>query len=271
MRDREKSKKRLMSKLEDLRKVLDELQDALNEFHKAEEQIQEKIIEYEKLSALGRLTANVAHEIRNPITVIGGMTERLRKSFVYEPNQREYLDLISVEVKRLEDILRDVLFFSDKAFFQRELKDINEVIADVLNNYGDMIGNTSVTVQKYLDDVPHVYIDDKQVGAAIGNLISNAIDAMPGGGTLTITTRTEYIGGKNYVALRVIDAGVGIPEENLKMIYEPFFTTKIDRQDTGLGLATTRKIIEGHGGLIKVESTVGKGSAFTLYFPYRAR
>ncbi len=94
---------------------------------------------------------------------------------------------------------------------------------------------------------------------------------MRDGGTLTVTTNTESINGKNLVALKIKDTGVGIAEEKLKMIYEPFFTTKSTKQETGLGLPITRKIIEGHGGLIKIDSAVGKGSVFTLYFPYRAK
>ncbi len=271
MRDREKTKKRLMNKLDDLRRVLDELQEALFEFHKSEEQIQENIIEYEKLSALGRLTANVAHEIRNPITVIGGLTERLKKGIVHEPKQKEYLDLISLEVKRLEEILKDVLIFSNKAFFQRGLKDINVIIDEALNDYEPVCKNVSIIVNKFPGHIPQIYIDERQVRAAISNLMSNAIDAMPEGGTLTVTTNIESLRGKNYVAVAVVDTGTGISEENLKMLYEPFFTTKIEKQETGLGLAITRKIIEGHGGLIKVDSVVGKGSVFTLYFPYRTK
>jgi len=271
IRDREKTKRRLMHKLDDLRTVLDELQNALSEFHKTEEQTQEEIIEYEKLSALGRLTANVAHEIRNPITVIGGLAERLKKSFVHEPKEKEYLDLISMEARRLEEILRDVLVFSDKAFFQREVRDIRGLIVDVLNGYEQVCERVAIEVVNHFAEVPKIYIDERQVRAAIHNLVSNAVDAMPEGGILKVTTSVESLSGKNYVAAMVSDTGTGISEENLKMIYEPFFTTKREKQETGLGLAITKKIVEGHGGLIKVESTAGKGSTFALYFPYRAR
>ena len=271
MRDRENTKKRLTGKLDDLRRVIDELQEALSEFHKSEERVQEKIIEYEKLSALGRLTANVAHEIRNPITVIGGLTERLKKSFVLEPKQKEYLDLISLEAKRLEEILRDVLIFSDKTFFRRALKNINEVVDELLHGFGLSESNALIKINKLMGDVPQIFIDEKQVRAAVSNLISNAIDSMPAGGALTVVTGVESLSGKNYVAVGVMDTGAGISEENLKMIYEPFFTTKREKQETGLGLAISRRIVEGHGGLIKAESILGKGSTFTMYFPYRER
>ena len=130
MKDREKTRRRLVNRLDGLRKGIDKLQEAISKFQKSEDQMQEKIIEYKTLSALGRLTANVAHEIRNPITVIGGLTERLKKSFVQEPKQKEYLDLISLEIKKLEEILKDVLIFSNKGVFKRELQDIHKIIND---------------------------------------------------------------------------------------------------------------------------------------------
>ncbi|MEW6585629.1 MAG: ATP-binding protein [Nitrospirota bacterium] len=269
--DREKKKKQLVNKLIDLREMLDELQEAITEFQEAEEKIQEKIIEYEKLSALGRLTANVAHEIRNPITVIGGLAERLKKRISPEAKEKEYLDALSSEAKRLEEILKEILFFSDKAFFKREMKDINKIIEDSLIIYEDTCNKAGIGISKNLGNVPQIYIDERQVRAAISNLISNAVDAMPEGGTLTVTAGVEYISGKNYVVVKVTDTGIGIAEENLKTIYEPFFSTKSTKKETGLGLPITRKIVEGHGGLMKIDSVVGKGSTFGLFFPYRGR
>ena len=255
----------------ELRRTLDELQESISEFQKSEEQVQEKLIEYEKLSALGRLTANVAHEIRNPITVIGGLTERLKKNISHDAKRKEYFELISAEAKKLETILKEVLTFSDKAIFKREMQNINEIINDSLNVYEAKCKNFSIAVNRFLGVVPQIYVDRKQVGVAISNLILNAVDAMPNGGTLTVTTEIESLSGKNYVAMKVTDTGIGISEETLPMIYEPFFSTKRTKEETGLGLPIARKIAEGHGGLIKVDSVVGKGATFTLFFPYRAK
>jgi signal transduction histidine kinase len=104
----------------------------------------------------------------------------------------------------------------------------------------------------------------------INNLISNAVDAMHDGGTLTIMTQDKVFRGKNYVIIKIADTGSGISEENLLLIFEPFFSTKVTKKETGLGLPITKKIVEGHGGFLKIDSKVGKGSSFTLYFPYRA-
>jgi signal transduction histidine kinase len=252
-----------------IRETIMVLNEQLKESRKAKKKLHDKLIEYETLSALGRLTANVAHEIRNPITVIGGLTERLKKSFVQEPKQKEYLDLISLEAKKLEEILKDVLIFSNRAVFKREMQDIHKIINDSLNTYKDKCEN--ININKLFGDIPQIYIDEKQVRFAIDNLISNAIDAMPDGGALTIITNVDSLSGKKYVILKVTDTGVGISEEKLAMIYEPFFTTKTTKQEAWLGLPITRKIVEGHGGLIKVDSVVGKGSTFALYFPYRVQ
>jgi signal transduction histidine kinase len=120
-------------------------------------------------------------------------------------------------------------------------------------------------------DVTQVYIDKRQVMEAINNLISNAVDAMHDGGTLTIVTQDKVLRGKNYITIKITDTGCGISEENMLLIFEPFFSTKVTKKETGLGLPITKKIVEGHGGFLRIDSRAGKGSTFTLYFPYRAK
>ena len=243
----------------------------IEERDKGKENLQKELIEYEKLSALGRLTANVAHEIRNPITVIGGFAERLKKSIPSGTKEKEYLNLICFEAKRLEEILKDVLVFSSKPSTLREKLDIHEIIDKSLYSYEHVLKVCSISVHKFFDDVTQIFIDKRQVKYAINNLISNAIDAMPEGGTLTVAINEDSLSGKNYVTVKITDTGVGISEENLLLIFEPLFTTKVTKKGTGLGLPITKKIVEDHGGFIKVDSSVGKGSTFSLYFPYRAR
>ncbi len=252
-----------MKKKED--KTKEELLNELAELKKREK----KLIDYEKLSALGRLTANVAHEIRNPITVIGGLAKRLEKSIPPGTKEREDLELISVEVKRLEELLRDVLVFSNKPFFHREEHDINEIIDESLSTYQAAFTGNSIGLNKLYGDVPKIYVDKGHVAAAIKNLLSNAVEAMPEGGTLTITTSRDSVSGKSYVCAKIADTGIGISEEKIKMLFEPFFTTKVTKKETWLGLPIARRMVEGHGGFIRIASSVGKGSTFSLYFPVR--
>jgi hypothetical protein len=116
-------------------------------------------------------------------------------------------------------------------------------------------------------DLPPILMDKDQVRQAFTNLIANALDAMPRGGTLKIAAGTEEVNDVRYGFLRVSDSGIGIDEDNLQVIFEPFFSTKELGRGTGLGLSITRKIIEEHGGFVRVESVRGEGSIFSLYFP----
>ncbi|MCX5720094.1 MAG: ATP-binding protein [Nitrospirae bacterium] len=269
MKEKEKTREQLINELAEMRKKLAGLKKYAREFQQAEKKLQKQLIEHEKLSALGRLTANVAHEIRNPITVIGGLTRRLEMSGSLMNKEKEYLDLISLEAKRLENILKNVLTFSDKTIFHRQEQNINEVVDELLSIYGDRCKGRSIQIQKQFSEVPKIYIDKRQVKEAIKNLISNATDAMPNGGMLTITTDKDNLNRKSYVTVKITDTGVGMLEEEKRMIFEPFFTTKMAKKEIGLGLPITKKIIEGHGGFIKVDSTIGEGSTFTVYLPYR--
>lgn len=263
MKDDNKTKRQLINELSELRKLLTKRSE--------NKTLQKGLVEFEKLSALGRLTANVAHEIRNPITIIGGLAERLKKSILLKTKEKEYVELISLEAKRLEEILREVLVFSNKPFFSKERHDINKIVNESLEIYADTFTDYSINVQKIFSDVTQIYVDERHVKEALKNVISNAIEAMPNGGTLTVATNEETSHGKNYVAVKITDTGVGISEDKKLMIFEPFFSTKVTKKETGLGLPITKKIVEGHGGFITLKSSIGKGSTISLYFPYRAK
>lgn len=265
MRDEDKTKEQLLHELLELKKRFAEMAESMNELKEKEK----KLIEYEKLSALGRLTANVAHEIRNPITVIGGLAKRLERSICSGTKEREDLELISLEAKRLEELLRDVLSFSNKPFFHREEYDINKIIDESLNVYRDAFSEHSIRVNKSLGNIPKIYVDKDHVTASVKNLILNAIEAMPKGGTLTIITDRDSVNGKEYSYIKVTDTGAGISEDEMRIVFEPFFTTKVTKKDTWLGLPIAKRIVEGHGGFIRIDSSVGKGSTFSLYFPLR--
>jgi two-component system NtrC family sensor kinase len=228
---------------------------------------QDKLIQAEKLAALGRLAADVAHEIRNPLTAIGGFARRLHKSAVGE-KEKERAEIIVAEVNRLEKILRDVLTFSRDARYHLEKNRVDDLVFDVVNMYEQTCSEQSVSVEVMIEkNLPPVLMDRDQVRQALINLFTNALDAMPRGGALKITSGNEGLHGVRYVYLRVSDTGEGIDEDKMSLIFDPFFTTKETGRGTGLGLSITRKIIEEHGGFVRAESAKGKGSAFSLYFP----
>jgi PAS domain S-box-containing protein len=243
------------------------------ERHKAETEkhrLMEQLAEAEKLSALGRITANVADEIRNPLTSVGGFARRLRKKVTDGTKEQEYTEFILSVVTRMERILRNVITFARGASPQKEEFDLREAIGKALSLFEERCREQSIIIERSFGEIPPVGGDEEQVLESIENLISNAIDAMPAGGTLSVVTDKEIIKGKSYVTVTVRDTGKGIEKENMGKIFEPFFTTKVAVKGTGLGLSITRKIVEEHGGFVKVDSEAGAGSTFSLYFPSKS-
>jgi len=269
MDDELKSREDLIQELSELRERIVDLEQCIVEDTKSQEALETRISEYEKFSALGRLTANVAHEIRNPITAIGGLAHRLKNMFAEGTKGKDYIDVIEFEARKLEGILKNALLFSDKILFKREPFDINTVLKDIIPQFEDLYKTASISIAKHFGEVPRIYVDRERVTEVIKNLIINSFDAMPRGGTITISTKDTRFNERPFVALQVADTGVGIPADKLDKIFEPFYSTKPNSDGTGLGLPISKKIIEGHGGFIKVDSTPGKGTSFTLFFPYR--
>ncbi len=234
------------------------------------EKLQGRLIQSEKLSALGRITANVAHEIRNPVTVLGGLAKRLGRSVSWGEKEKEYTDIIVSEAGRLEKILRSVLSFTRQEHIQKENHNIVEIINESLRVMQLMYKEKSISFQTNFDNpAAQVPVDKDQVREVIDNLISNSAEAMHGGGKITITTGMGLIDGNSNFTLQVTDTGKGMSDEELHNIFEPFFTTKAvgSGDGIGLGLAICRKIMDEHKGTIKVESDTLKGTTFTLFFP----
>jgi two-component system NtrC family sensor kinase len=231
---------------------------------------QDKLVQAEKLAALGRLTADLAHEIRNPLTAIGGFARRLYKNAESE-KEKERAEVIISEVHRLEKILREVITFSRDARSHLENHHLEGFVYDVVNKHEYICIEQAVTVEVVIEkNLPSVLVDKDQIKQALTNLIANALDAMPRGGTLKITAGHENLHDVRYVFLKVSDSGQGLDEEYMPFIFEPFFTTKKLGHRSGLGLSITRKIIEEHGGFIKAEKNPGGGSTFSLYFPQQS-
>jgi PAS domain S-box-containing protein len=231
-------------------------------------ELQEQLIQSEKMSALGRVTANVAHDIRNPLTVIGGFMRRLNKIIPPGSKEKEYASIITSEVTRLEKILKNVLTYSRHSTLDKERHDVNDIVYDFIKTYEIICKEHSITIETSLPDLPQIMVDIDRASEAINNVLANAIEAMPDGGVLTVATRQEDVERKTYLAVMITDTGEGIPEDALENIFEPFYSSKIAGHGAGLGLSICKKIMEEHGGFVTVKSTVGKGSIFGLYFPF---
>jgi two-component system NtrC family sensor kinase len=226
----------------------------------------------EKLAAVGRLAAGVVHEINNPLATIAACAESLEKrieegAFANSPEEadlREYLGLIRDEAFRCKNITNGLLDFSRLRAGQRVPVDVAEIIKAVarLVTHQQRGDNIQIDVEA-TSDLPSVSGDVGQLQQAVVALATNAIDAMPEGGTLTL--RASSSGPR--VLVQVIDTGIGIPPENMTRIFDPFFTTKDIGRGTGLGLAVCYGILSDHGGRLDVRSSVGIGTTFTITLP----
>ncbi|MEJ2032611.1 MAG: ATP-binding protein [Deltaproteobacteria bacterium] len=229
---------------------------------------QDKLIQAEKMAALGRMTADIAHEIRNPLTALGGFGRRLQKEAI-TARQRQYASLIVEEADRLEHILRDVLIFSWEPRFHFEKAPLTETVYAAVRVFDEMYGENRITVKEHYNSELPVLQEKDHVRQAILNLLANSLDAMGKDGRLTVTIEEEEEHELTYVAVHIADNGPGIEEEKLEQVFEPFYTTKKIGEGTGLGLAICRKIITEHGGFVRLRNRASGGLVASLYFPYQ--
>jgi len=238
---------------------------------KEKDRLLEKLANAEKMAALGRLTSNFTHEIRNPLTAIGGLARRLTKKLGRNPEQMNYVERIVTQVARLEALVKNLAAFSRSYSVSVAKHDPREIIASLLAKFSERCRLQSVAVEKSLAEIPLAHMDRELMEMILENLISNALDAMPQGGLLQIATLVQPTAGRNFILISVQDTGIGISEENLPLIFEPLFTTKIDGERPGLGLASSKKIVEAHGGTLTVQSEPGRGTEVTLALPEERR
>jgi PAS domain S-box-containing protein len=221
--------------------------------------LRERVIHSERMAALGELAARVAHEIRNPLISIGGFARRLEKKL--SGDIQEYARIIVNEVSRLENILKEILGFVKSSRVNKKSININDLIGSIVDFVASEVERKQNTIAREMCEEPIMTIvDPDRIKEAVLNIFTNAAQATDHG-TITVRTRCE----DNEVVIEFIDTGCGIKDEDIKNIFNPFFTTK--PQGTGLGLAVTHKIIQEHNGKIKVESAWGGGTAFRIYLP----
>jgi two-component system NtrC family sensor kinase len=220
--------------------------------------------ESEKLAAVGRLAAGVAHEINNPLTGVLTFSHLVREKEDLDEQAKEDLDMIIRETTRVSEIVQGLLEFARERPAVKEPLDVNDVVRLTIQLLGNQEAFHDVIVKGELEEgLPRVDADMNQIQQVLVNLSLNACEAMHDGGTLTIGTSAQD--GKVLVA--VADTGCGIAREHLDQIFEPFFTTKPVGKGTGLGLSVSYGIMRQHGGTLGVESEVGKGTVFTMVLP----
>lgn len=224
--------------------------------------LERKVLESERLATMGRGIAYISHEIKNPLTVIGGFAHQILKKGDQESKTREKLEIIVKEVKRLEEFLSEVTDITKPCSPQKTMTRVNSVVEEVYSLFRQELEVRRIVFRKSLDErIPEVLLDPKQLKQALINVMKNAIEAMPEGGGLSVSTRMQ----KNSITISVADTGTGISQQDLKAVFEPFVTTK--KEGTGLGLAICRKIIEDHDGQIRIESKAGEGTVCNIVLP----
>lgn len=223
-------------------------------------------IQTEKLSALGRMAAGIAHEINNPLAGILLFSTNLSKKVPPEGPLKEGLDIIVRETVRCKSIIQELLEFSRDREPRMVPTDVNEVIEKALTILENEFRLQHIELQKQLAaDIEPIRLDSNQIEQVVVNILLNAVHATPAKGTITV--KSEMRPDANQVRVVISDTGCGIDPENLSKIFEPFFSTK--EKGTGLGLAVSYGIVKSHGGHIRVDSQPGKGTRFTIDFPVR--
>ena len=226
--------------------------------------LEDQLMQAEKLSSIGLLAAGVAHEVNTPLAVITSNAQMLMRQMDPDDPRTRTLDKIIAQAFRASEIANNLLKFSRVGGSEYSDLDVNRVISESLSLVEPMLKAAKITVNSQLKtSLPPVYGNAGKLQQVFMNLIMNARDAMPRGGELTIATEAE----NSTVHVEVSDNGVGIPADHLNKIFDPFFTTKATSRGTGLGLAVTYGIIREHSGSIQVDSVVGRGTTFRLEFP----
>jgi signal transduction histidine kinase len=220
----------------------------------------------DRLAALGQLTAGLAHELRNPLGTIKTSAEMLARNVAAENEvAREMAGYIGEEVDRTNSLITRFLEFARPQHLRLEREDPHAMLDRAIARF-ERERHSSVSVFKnYSPDVPRLQFDAELMERVMANLLTNAAQASPEGGVVTVKTRLALANGNAAAEISVIDRGAGIDPKDLENIFNPFFTTKSD--GVGLGLAICSKIVGEHGGEIAVESTPGEGSVFRVYLP----
>jgi signal transduction histidine kinase len=239
----------------------------------AEQYHQELIQRADRMASIGELASGIAHEIRNPLAGIQGAIQILADGFPKEDSRREITDEIQKQIYRLEQLVKDLLNYARPVPTNYLPTDINQLVEKVLSFFLTQRGRKEdiLIEKKFSSSLPMTMIDPNSMEQAFLNIILNAQKAMPKGGTLGVSTlllnRGEDSKEDGHWRIQIVfeDTGIGIPEENLPKIFNPFFSTRSD--GTGLGLSITKNIVEQQGGKIEVESQVNVGTKFIITLP----
>lgn len=264
-------RKRTEQALRESKESLEEAIEELRAKHEENRSMTQQLWQAAKLASVGELAASIAHELNNPLATVSLRIESALARTPADDPRRRALEIIAQETKRMGDLVANLLQFSRQGADESSTVDLRQELGRAVELIHHHLHKHQVgVVHEIAADTPIIFANRQKLRQVFLNLLTNASDAMPQGGTLTIRAApTSMSSARPAVLIEFADTGVGIPAEVLKRVLEPFFTTKEEGKGTGLGLAICRRIVQEHQGTIKITSEVGKGTTVELVLPIK--
>lgn len=255
----------------------DEIGDLTQSFNEMAQQLQKarwqmeetnrRLLQAEKLASIGRLSATIAHEIRNPLTSVKLNIQKLSESQSLDELEQEHLAIAREGIEEIEKFIKELLSYTRASTLQKDYFSLAEVLDESIKMLQPSLKKKGVTVEKYYElGLPQAYVDADRLRQVFLNVLRNSYEAVEEGGRIEVSLKMDRDKDRLSFEIRISDNGCGIPEEDWENIFEPFFTTKTS--GAGLGLANARRIIDQHGGTIKAIKKEGQGSCFLITLPY---
>jgi len=238
-------------------------------------QLEQQLVESEKLAGMGLLAQSIAHEVGNPLSIMASTLQYMQSILLKTGNRdfKEAIETIMDNLRRMHVLLRSLADFTGSKRPQFELCNLKQILSQLLTFIGQEAKIHNISIHREFDkNVPQCQVDNREIKQLFLNLLKNAIEAMPQGGKLRLKIRylpQDSTKNKDRVLVRVSDTGIGIKQPDLQYIFRPFYSTK--PKGTGLGLCFCQRVTEEHGGEISVRSQVGKGTSFTVILPLRQK
>ncbi len=256
---------------ENLRNSNQQLEHALAELKAKTEELAgmtQQLWQASKLATMGELAASVAHELNNPLATVALRTELLMQQCSGQEGPRRSAEIVLNEVERMARLVENLLQFSRRSHRQISTVDIRDEIEKSIELIEYHLRTHQIKIScDFAEAASTIHADRQHLRQLFLNLVTNATDAMPNGGVLSVRAREATLSGARAVLVEFADTGEGVSPENMEKLWEPFFTTKPEGKGTGLGLAICRRIVEEHGGTIDIESEFGSGTAVRIVFP----
>jgi len=265
--ERKRAEAALCQSHEELEKLVAELRAKNEEVRTMTQQLWQAA----KLASVGELAASIAHELNNPLATVRLRVESVLARTPTEDPRRRALEIVEQEAKRMGELVANLLQFSRRGDGHASTMDIRQELTKAVELIHHHLRKRLITVvQEFAPQTPTIYADRQKLRQVFLNVLTNAGDAMPEGGTLTLRTLpATQDNGKPTVSIEFEDTGVGIAAENLERIMEPFFTTKEEGKGTGLGLAICRRVVQEHHGTIQIDSKAGRGTTVRIVLPIK--